>query len=398
MKSCPLERRLREHLRVAQRIAAGATRDPLRREALHHQPARIRPRDLEDVEVGIELDADRADRRDRAVEQEIARRQLQVHRVDELERLANDLERIDLGETRAVVAVVDLAQLGEELLLALARVADAEIGEPLRQGVDVLRRGVDEEPRQLRHVVVGELARRSEVDEPDRAGLLEHEDVRRMRVAVEEAVPEDHRHPRLRDLVREVAPLLDRQRQRVDVGELRSLEPLEREHARARVRPVHLRHVHVRLAGEVVVERLRVPRLEAVVELLADLPRELVDEPARVDEVERVHALLHELRRLVEQRDVGLDLPWRARPLHLDGDLLAVREHRAVHLPDRRGGDGLALELEEEPLDRVAEVLDDHALGLLERERTHVVLEAAQLGDDVRRHDVRAASRAAGRT
>ena len=60
-----------------------------------------------------------------------------------------------------------------------------------------------------------------------------------------------------------------------------------------------------------------------------------------------------------------------------------------MHLADRRGGDRLAVELEEEPLDRVAEILDDHALGLLERERAHVVLEAAELRDDVRRHDVR---------
>ena len=59
-----------------------------------------------------------------------------------------------------------------------------------------------------------------------------------------------------------------------------------------------------------------------------------------------------------------------------------------MHLSDRRGGDRLALEVEEEPLDRVAELLHDHALGLLERERSHVVLESAQLGDDVRRHDV----------
>ena len=324
-----------------------------------------------------------------AVEQEVARRQLQVHRVDQLKRLANDLQRIDLGEARAVVAVVHLAQLGAELLLALARIANAEIGEPLRQDVDVLRGGVDEEPRQLRHVVVGELAGRAEVHEPDRAGLVEHEDVRGMRVAVEEAVPEDHRHPRLRDLVREIAPLVEGQRQRVDVGELRALEPLERQHAGPRVRPVHLRHADVRLAGEVVVERLRVPPLEPVVELLADLPGELVDEPARIDEVERVHALLHEPRRLVEQREVGLDLARRARPLHLHGDLLAVRKRRAVHLADRRRRDGLAFEVEEEPLDRVAEVLDDHALGLLERERAHVVLEAAQLGDDVGRHDVR---------
>ena len=59
-----------------------------------------------------------------------------------------------------------------------------------------------------------------------------------------------------------------------------------------------------------------------------------------------------------------------------------------MHLADRRGGDRRRLELEEQPLERVAELLLDHALGLLERERAHVVLQPAQLDDDVGRHDV----------
>ena len=209
-----------------------------------------------------------------------------------------------------------------------------------------------------------------------------------MRVAVDEAVAEDHRHPRLGDEIREVAPLLERQRQRVDVGELRSLDPLERQHACARVLPVHLRDVHVAVAGEVAVERLRVAALEAVVELSPQLPRELVDEPGGVDEVERAHALLHELRRLVHELDVGLDLTLRVGPLHLHRDGPSVRERRAVHLPDRRGSHRLLVEVEEEPRDRVAELLLDHPLRFLERERAHVVLERAQLGDDVRRNDV----------
>ncbi len=60
-----------------------------------------------------------------------------------------------------------------------------------------------------------------------------------------------------------------------------------------------------------------------------------------------------------------------------------------MHLADRRRCDRLPLEVEEEPVEGVAEILLDHALGLLERERAHVVLKAAQLGDDVRRHDIR---------
>jgi hypothetical protein len=99
-------------------------------------------------------------------------------RVDERERLADHLERVDLGEPRAVVAVVQLAQLGDELLLARLVVADAEVGEPLGQRVHVLLRRVDEERGQLGHVVVGELSGLPEVDEPD---LIrpQHQDVRR---------------------------------------------------------------------------------------------------------------------------------------------------------------------------------------------------------------------------
>ena len=59
-----------------------------------------------------------------------------------------------------------------------------------------------------------------------------------------------------------------------------------------------------------------------------------------------------------------------------------------MHLADRGGRDRRRLEVEEEPLERVSQLLLDHPLGLLERERPHVVLEAAQRDDDVGRHDV----------
>ena len=42
-----------------QRLAAGAREHALRRVAAEHQAPRVRPRHLEDVEVGVQLDADR---------------------------------------------------------------------------------------------------------------------------------------------------------------------------------------------------------------------------------------------------------------------------------------------------------------------------------------------------
>ena len=46
------------------------------------------------------------------------------------------------------------------------------------------------------------------------------------------------------------------------------------------------------------------------------------------------------------------------------------------------------VELEEQPLDRLSELLADHPLHIGERNRGDVVLKPAQLRDDVRRHDV----------
>ena len=59
-----------------------------------------------------------------------------------------------------------------------------------------------------------------------------------------------------------------------------------------------------------------------------------------------------------------------------------------MHLADRRGGDRLGLELHEQALQRLTELLLDHLLGLCERKRRHVVLETAELDDDVGRQHV----------
>ena len=63
------------------------------------------------------------------------------------EDLAHRLERVDLGERRGLVALVERAQVGGELLLLLAREADAERVEPPRQLLDPARRDVEEERR-----------------------------------------------------------------------------------------------------------------------------------------------------------------------------------------------------------------------------------------------------------
>ena len=58
---------------------------------------------------------------------------------------------------------------------------------------------------------------------------------------------EDHRHPRLGDQVRELAPLLERQRSRVHIGHVHAFEPLQCQYTRARIGPVHTWYMHMRV-------------------------------------------------------------------------------------------------------------------------------------------------------
>jgi hypothetical protein len=145
----------------------------------------------------------------------------------------------------------------------------------------------------------------------------------------------------------------------------------------------------MRISGEVAVERVGVSRFGAIVELLPNRASEFVDDLPRVDEVERAHAFLRNACRLVQEGEVCLDLPRRSRTLHLDRDRPAVREGCAMHLADGRRRDRPLVELQEQALEREAELFLDHLLDVGEREGADVVLQAAELGDDVRRQDVR---------
>src|ERR687891_30592 len=77
-------------------------------------------------------------------------------------------------------------------------------------------------------------------------------------------------------------------------------------------------------------------------------------------------------------------VPWRYSSVRI----LAVREHSAVHLPDRGGRDRKLVELDERLLDGQPELALDHRADVLEREGLDVVLQPPQLDDDVGWHDV----------
>ena len=145
----------------------------------------------------------------------------------------------------------------------------------------------------------------------------------------------------------------------------------------------------MRVRGELAPQHVGVSTFLVVIELAADRAGELVNHGSHVDEVEGSHALLENAGGLVEQAQIRFDLLGRARALHLDGDRVSVRQHGSVHLPDRGRRHRLFLELEEEPLQRLVEVLLNDAPHLAEGERLDIVLQPAQLADHVGRKHVR---------
>ena len=137
-----------------------------------------------------------------------------------------------LGEARAVVAVVELLERRLEARPRAPWGSERPSSESRRGSASTFSVAASTNSRVSRVMSSSrERAGETEVDEPE-AAVVEEEDVGRMRVAVEEAVPEDHRHPGVRHPVGELAALLSASARRdVEIAKLHALEALEREHA-----------------------------------------------------------------------------------------------------------------------------------------------------------------------
>ena len=133
-------------------------------------------------------------------------------------------------------------------------------------------------------------------------------------------------------------------------------------------------------------DALDVVGLAAEVELLQHHGADLAIEP--------LHALVRD-----EPRDDAEDAAQRAQIdgddlldvgiLHLDRDLLARRQARAVHLADRRRGDRPLVELGEQLARRLAELLAQALLDLGVGPRRHLVLQPLELGAELLGQKVR---------
>ena len=121
-------------------------------------------------------------------------------------------------------------------------------------------------------------------------------------------------------------------------------------------------------------------RLVEVVELGLDAVDELVGERRRADPAGRRDAVLRLAGDESHHRGVAVDEVGDAGSLHLHDDALTRDEPGAVRLTDRRGREGLEVELGEGLLDRLVERgLDDlaHGVGV---DRPHVRLQLRELG------------------
>lgn len=107
-----------------------------------------------------------------------------------------------------------------------------------------------------------------------------------------------------------------------------------------------------------------VARLDAKVELPAQIHPDLLDHAERVIGPQARQHGEREVQGELEDAEVGLDLLADAGPPDLHDHAPAVGEHGAMHLRDRPGGEGRLLKRREQRRDRLAE----RALDLGDRE------------------------------
>ncbi len=205
-----------------------------------------------------------------------------------------------------------------------------------------------------------------------------------MRIGVVDAVHRDLLDVSAEELPRELLRALAVEA--VPVRHLLARDPLLDEDALGHVRMDHIRHDQALVLGHEPGDQLRAVRLLDEVELGGEMCLELVRERLQLDEPGRLRVPLGEGGQGAQQLQVERDLLLDPRPPHLDDDLAARPEERAVDLRDR----GARKRLLVEPGEGVqADVLVDDPASLRERERRHVVHQLAQLLDVDVRQEVR---------
>src|SRR5262245_66157342 len=151
-------------------------------------------------------------------------------------------------------------------------------------------------------------------------------------------------------------------------------------HHAARPLPVDARHQNVRVIRKVARKSLDVARLNREVQLTRERALKLRDDLHRLISPRLRHLPLDELRDVVEYPDVGVDLALDARPANFQNNWCAARQFCPVHLRDRGGRMGLALQIHKDLEWRAAECSLDLGQQVLEGYRRYSTLQPLKFG------------------
>ena len=280
-----------------------------------------------------------------------------------------------------------------ELTTRIVDVGGGRWGEPAHQ---LAHRGLDLAPEQQPAVAgqrladaVGELADDPEVDVADGV-VRQHEDVGGVQVGVEVAEHEDLVEHVPVEVAADAVEVVAGRRQRLEVRTVAvalgdhhldqgdALDQLRRQHPRGRVVAVHAGDALELVVPGVLVEQGGLAGLDEVVELVCRPARELVDDLAALDAAEHP-AQVEQPGDRVHEVDVGLEDLADVRALDLDRDPVAVVEDRPMDLADRRRGERLPLEGDEDLVRLAAEFRQHDAPDLLVAERRDLVEQPEQL-------------------
>ena len=234
------------------------------------------------------------------------------------------------------------------------------------------------------------------VQPPDRAEVEQgqmpvvvQEDVARMQIGVEHAGHQDLSQHRRQQLPGYLGPPVVRQRlqQVVGLAQRRSRYPVhdqQRGTGQLRIRPWHAHH-RIRQRCR---HGRKVVGLDPVVQLLQQRVGEAAGQPNSADRPRPVRRPLQPVGQPDHDVQVHPDLGRRGGPADLDHHRCAVDQPCAVHLPDRRGGERIRVDLAEDLLDRPRQIGCQHRLQCRPGHRRGIVLQPGQLPHVRLRHDV----------
>ena len=202
-------------------------------------------------------------------------------------------------------------------------------------------------------------ADRTKVDEPQRAGAVDHH-IPRMRIRVVDAIGEDLREEGIHQVPGELGARHPAGIHRGLIGHRHTRHLVHDEHALRRHVGVDLREVHSLVGSPGATHGSVVGSLTREVELLRDAGHELAGQTEDAHPLRGGRSPLKTARTADEDAPVDGDALFHVRALHLDDDAAAIAEDSAVGDSDRGRSQGLLVEADEEGIERGAELLLDH--------------------------------------